>query len=285
MNVTKKSLVYRAFQTIAGSVLLCLLAACDGSSVSSSSSIGGSGNASGSGGGGNQTPTPAGVPLQSCAGIMPLGDSITVGVNGGYRNNLYTGLQQDNCGVDFVGTQSDVNTRVADKDHEGHPAFTIGNVAGSVSAWIASTQPNVILLMIGTNDTAWWTNEDGTEIAARHDALIGQLRAARPNAWILVASIPPQTSVLIHGKADGDAATATVDRALLTEQFNAAVRANVNARVAAGQRVRFVDVNAVLTTADLYDGIHPTEAAHARIAQVFLDGIRAVLASAPTPPA
>lgn len=285
MNVTKKSLVYRAFRTIAGSVLLCLLAACDGS-VASSSSIGGSGNASGSEGGGNQTPTRApGVPLQSCAGIMPLGDSITVGVNGGYRNNLYTGLQQDNCGVDFVGTQSDVNTRVADKDHEGHPAFTIGDVAGSVSAWIASTQPSVILLMIGTNDTAWWTNDNGTEIGARHDALIDQLRAARPDAWILVASIPPQTSVLIHGKADGNAATATVDRALLTEQFNAAVRANVNARVAAGQRVRFVDVNAVLTTADLYDGIHPTEAAHARVAQAFLDAIRAVLASAPTPPA
>jgi hypothetical protein len=32
-----------------------------------------------------------------------------------------------------------------------------------------------------------------------------------------------------------------------------------------------------LTTADLYDGIHPTEAAHAKIAQKFLEGIRAAL--------
>jgi lysophospholipase L1-like esterase len=208
---------------------------------------------------------------------MPLGDSITLGVNGGYRNNLYTGLQQNNCGVDFVGTQSDANTRVADKDHEGHPGFTIGNIASSVDAWIASTQPAVILLMIGTNDTAWWTNEDGIEIAARHDALIDQLRSARPDAWIFVASIPPQSSVLIHGKADGNAATTTVDRALLTEQFNAALRSNVAIRVAAGQHVRFVDVNSVLTTADLYDGIHPTEAAHAKVAQVFLDGVRAAL--------
>ena len=40
------------------------------------------------------------VQLQSCAGIMPLGDSITLGANGGYRNDLYTGLQQNNCGVD-----------------------------------------------------------------------------------------------------------------------------------------------------------------------------------------
>jgi len=54
----------------------------------------------------------------------------------------------------------------------------------------------------------------------------------------------------------------------------------VAARVAAGQRVRFVDVNSVLTTADLYDGIHPTEAAHAKIAQMFLDAIRAALGPA-----
>jgi len=215
---------------------------------------------------------------------MPLGDSITLGVNGGYRNNLYTGLQQNNCGADFVGTQSDVNTRVADKDHEGHPGFTIGNIASSVNAWITSTQPSVILLMIGTNDTAWWTNEDGAEIGARHNALIDQLRAARPNAWIFVASIPPQSSVLIHGKADGNATTTTVDRAVLTQEFNNVIRSNVAARVAAGQAVRFVDVNAVLTTADLYDGIHPTEAAHAKVAQVFLDWIRAALGSAATPP-
>jgi hypothetical protein len=51
----------------------------------------------------------------------------------------------------------------------------------------------------------------------------------------------------------------------------------VDARTAAGQPVRFVDVNSVLTTADLYDGIHPTEAAHAKVAQIFLDGIRAAL--------
>jgi lysophospholipase L1-like esterase len=216
---------------------------------------------------------------------MPLGDSITLGVNGGYRNNLYTGLLQNNCGVDFVGTQFDVNTHVADKDHEGHPGFTIGDIAGSVNAWLAATQPGIILLMIGTNDTAWWTNEDGTEIGARHNALIDQLRAARPDAWIFVASVPPQSPVLIHGKADGANNTATVDRAALTQQLNAVIRGNVAARVAAGQRVRFVDVNSVLTTADLYDGVHPTEVAHAKVAQVFLDGIRAALGFAATPPA
>jgi len=219
------------------------------------------------------TPTPApGPQLQSCTGIMPLGDSITLGVNGGYRNNLYTGLQQNNCGVGYVGTLSDQWTPVADKDHEGHSGLTIGGIAGSVNGWLASTQPDIILLMIGTNDTAWWTAENADQIGARHDALISQLQMARPNAWIFVASIPPQASAIIQPN--------NIDRAVLTQQFNVVIRTNVDARAAAGQRVRFVDVNSVLTTADLYDGIHPTEAAHAKVAQKFLDAVRAVLGSA-----
>ena len=216
------------------------------------------------------------VQLQGCSGIMPLGDSITLGVNGGYRNDLYTGLQKNNCGVSYVGTQTDVNTRVADKHHEGHSGLTIGDIAGSVNAWIASTQPNIILLMAGTNDTAWWTAENADQIGARHNALIEQLRTARPNAWIFVASVPPQSSAIIQPN--------NIDRAVLTQQLDAVILKNVNARIAAGQRVRFVDVNSVLTTADLYDGIHPTEAAHAKVAQKFLDAIRAALASASTPP-
>jgi len=228
-------------------------------------------------------PPPSGPQLQSCAGIMPLGDSITLGVNGGYRNDLYTGLQQNNCNVDYVGTLSDQYTHVADKDHEGRAGITIGGIASGVNAWITATQPNIILLMIGTNDTAWWTNEDGAEIGVHHNALIDQLRTARPSAWIFVASVAPQSSQLIHGKGDTDTG-ATVDRAILTQQLNAAIRTNVEARVAMGQSVRFVDVNSVLTAADLYDGIHPTEAAHARIAQKFLEAIRAALGSPATPP-
>jgi len=261
MNTLKKSLVYRAFQKIAGSVLLCVLAACGG---------GGSDGGSGSSDGSNQTSSLA--QLQSCAGIMPLGDSITLGVNGGYRNNLYAGLQQNNCGVSYAGTQVDANTRVADKVHEGRPGWTIGDIAGSVNAWLSSTQPGIVLLMIGTNDTAWWSAANAEQIGARHDALIEQVRTARPNAWVFVASIAPQASAIIQPN--------NIDRAVLTQQLNTVIRSNADARAAAGQRVRFVDVNSILTTADLYDGIHPTEAAHAKIAQKFLDAIRAALGPA-----
>jgi lysophospholipase L1-like esterase len=251
----KSSGATRLLPAFAGSVLLGVLTACGG-------------------GGGATSPSAtltSGV-LQNCTSIMPLGDSITLGVNGGYRNDLYTGLQQNNCGVSYVGTEYDQGTRVVDKDHEGHSGFTIADIAGSVNAWMASTQPDIILLMIGTNDTAWWTAENADQIGARHDALIEQLRTARPNASIFVASIPPQSSAIIQPN--------NVDRAALTQQLNEVIKSNVEARVALGQRVRFVDVNSALTTADLYDGIHPTEAAHAMVAQKFLEAIRAALGSA-----
>ena len=180
-------------------------------------------------------------------------------MNGGYRNDLYTGLQQNNCGVDYVGTQSDQNTRVADRDHEGHPGFTIGDIAGSVNTWTATTQPNIILLMIGTNDTAWWTNENAGEIGTRHNALIEQSKLAqcqifgRPFRAQIRRSFNPPISIARKCWQQLDAVIA----AMWPPGSRRASRCLCRR-------------NSVLTTADLYDGIHPTEAAHAKVAQVFL---------------
>jgi hypothetical protein len=51
----------------------------------------------------------------------------------------------------------------------------------------------------------------------------------------------------------------------------------VKARIAAGKKVRYADVNSVLTTADLYDGVHPTEVAHDKVAQVWFDALTPIL--------
>ena len=62
---------------------------------------------------------------------MPLGDSITLGVNGGYRNGLWDRLAAAGKTIDYVGSQFDQYAKTPDKDHEGHPGFTIGNIAAS----------------------------------------------------------------------------------------------------------------------------------------------------------
>ena len=89
---------------------------------------------------GTTTPGPTPAPT-GCLKIMPLGDSITLGVNGGYRNTLRTSLTANGCGVDFVGSQFDQYAVTSDKEHEGHPGFTISNIASGSTAGCRATRP------------------------------------------------------------------------------------------------------------------------------------------------
>lgn len=211
----------------------------------------------------------------TCMKILPLGDSITLGVNGGYRNGVYTGLRDAGCGVDLVGSQKDQYTEVADKDHEGHPGFTIGDISASVDSWVTSANPNIVLLMVGTNDVAWWCAKTAQEVATEHGKLIDKILAKQPAAWVIVGSIAPLTSQII--------APNNVDRAQLAKDLNAAILAQVNARITAGKHVRFADINSVLTVSDLYDGVHPTRAAHDKVAAQWLKALQATFTCSGTP--
>jgi lysophospholipase L1-like esterase len=200
--------------------------------------------------------------------IMPLGDSITLGLNGGYRNNLFTSLGTDGYAVDMVGTQADEWTVVADKDHEGHPGYTTGGIRDEIDAWLAASDPDVVLLMAGTNDVAWWIAEPTSAVADRLEALVAQILAWRPGVVVVVGTIPPLSPQIVE--PDGR------ERADLVVEYNAMIRT----RFAGRDLVRVADVNAVLTVDDLYDGVHPNEAGHAKIAVVWHDALRPLL---PTP--
>lgn len=232
-----------------------------------------------SSGGGSTTPPPpppppARAPLpptsgSSCLRVMPLGDSITEGVNGGYRNDLYTQLKGLGCGLDFVGSVFDPYAVAPDKNHEGHPGFTTYDIRQNVGGWLAAYTPDYVLLMIGTNDIAWWTVKNGAEIAADQSMVIDAIQQAQPNAWIIVASIPPISSRQIPPN--------NVDRAQLGRDYNAAAKTRIEARIAAGQKVRYADVYSVLSLADLYDGVHPTQAAHGKIAPVWRQALQGIV--------
>jgi hypothetical protein len=58
--------------------------------------------------------------------IYPIGDSITLGTGGGYRNVVFANLTADGYDVDMLGSLSDSMTGVPDKDHEGHGGCTAG---------------------------------------------------------------------------------------------------------------------------------------------------------------
>jgi lysophospholipase L1-like esterase len=253
----------------------------DGTGGGSVSGVGG-----GSGGGGAPPPPDAGAPpdagtvttgAPTCVRLMPLGDSITLGVNGGYRNLLWTDITGLSCGLNYVGSQNDPYCEAPDHDHEGHPGYTIGDLAGGVDVWIAAAQPDVVLLMAGTNDIAWFTNFDATEIGMEHAALLDQVIADAPNAIVVVASIPPITSELIPPNG--------VDRAQLGRDLNVQIQNNVLVRQAAGLKVYFADVYSALSLSDLMDGVHPDQPGDDKIAQVWFQVLQPLLSCAPPAPA
>ncbi|MCC6596924.1 MAG: cellulase family glycosylhydrolase [Rhodanobacteraceae bacterium] len=198
--------------------------------------------------------------------IMPLGDSITVGVNGGYRNGLWNRLKAAGYAVDFVGSESDIYTKAPDPNHEGHPGFTIGGIAERIDEWARAANPTHVLLMIGTNDVAWWSAKTASEIAEETMALVDRLRAVLPKAWIVVGSIPPLTVAIIEPHK--------VNRAVLARDYNASLKARVQERGLRGQRVRFADTGSVLSVTDLYDGVHPTEGAADKMAGVWFTALK-----------
>ena len=102
--------------------------------------------------------------------VMALGDSITAGVgahgsrvkDGGYRGALASLLQREGYHVNFVGSRTDYSDAIDERAHEGWPGYVLrsfpsdpgpGQLYGAlVKSAIAKDDPDVILLMAGTND-------------------------------------------------------------------------------------------------------------------------------------
>lgn len=199
--------------------------------------------------------------------IMPLGDSITEAF--GYRIPLWDKLTEEGYDIDYVGSRSDSHPDLPDPDHEGHGGWYIGHLSNNINGWLAIYQPDIVLLMIGTNDVAWWCSRNGAQVADDHAALVDQILEKAPDAWVLVASIPPQSSEIIGPN--------NVDRAQLTKDFNAGMKQRIQARIDNGKQVIFVDVHSLLTVNDLSDGIHPNDGGYEIIAQAWYETLLSVL--------
>jgi lysophospholipase L1-like esterase len=193
---------------------------------------------------------------------MPLGDSITFGVGSStgssYRLDLYQRLvRQAGYTIDFVGSQR--SGSLPDTDNEGHSGWRIDQIASNVDGWLATYQPNVVLLHIGTNDM----NQDYQVSTApdRLSALIDKITADVPAANVLVASLIPANDATIQARIN---------------TFNATVPGIVAAKQQAGKHVRYVDMTS-LTIADLADTLHPNDSGYAKMSTLFYAGAVQVL--------
>ena len=246
------------------------------------SGAGGGSAGTGAGGAGSFDPCPASDPCK----ILPLGDSITWGINfgGGYRIKLFTHTSTDNKKITFVGydTANPPNSTALGKlgsamslwvgKHEGHSGWTIQQdddlVTGKSTASndsvnytgkkvVADFSPNIVLIHLGTNDMY----QMPTGAPDRLGKLIDHVVADAPNALVVVANIIPFPS--------GASAVTT---------FNAAVPGQVKTRADAGKHVIFVDMFSALTTSDLgSDQIHPNEGGYEKMSVVWYNAIKPYL--------
>ncbi|MFE5714026.1 ricin-type beta-trefoil lectin domain protein [Streptomyces sp. NPDC056501] len=208
--------------------------------------------------------TTAGAPPASAASttplrVMPLGDSITWGVGSstgnGYRGPLWNTLAADGHPLDFVGTLR--GGSMSDPDNQGHSGYKIHQIAALADASLTRYRPNVVTLMIGTNDLN--ENHQVSTATARLRSLVDQVTAAAPDATVLVASLVVSTS----GSEEQHRAA-----------YNQAIPQIVRDAQAAGKHVAHVDMSS-LTTADLADALHPHDAGYQKMADAFHRGIRA----------
>jgi len=121
--------------------------------------------------------------------VMPLGDSITLGTGAptrsSYRIALAERLLRGGMQINYVGSES--NGAGEDTEHEGHGGWDIGQLSERLDGWLAEASPDIVLVHAGTNNI---TQGDGGYTTARKlSAMIDQIRAARPEAYIFVAQI------------------------------------------------------------------------------------------------
>jgi lysophospholipase L1-like esterase len=192
--------------------------------------------------------------------VLPLGDSITYGVasstGSGYRDRLWALAAAGGYGLDFVGSEQ--AGTVPDADNEGHPGWTIAELAARTDDWIRAARPDVILLHIGTNDESKPERAPGAP--ERLSALIDQIRAAAPEATLFVATI-------ITSK-DPEVAARIAD-------FNALVPGIIASKHTS--KVRLVDEYAAVAPTHLADWVHPDDAGYDEMAGAWYLAVRDVL--------
>lgn len=228
--------------------------------------------------------------------VMPLGDSITYGVDDitltasdmrvGYRKQLSENLNEYFGRVVFVGDQKTVNKEgktaavtLDDKHllrHAGYPGYVIENdwdttgldatnasrpgIKGFVDTLTAKYTPDIVCLMIGTNDLGMidMVNGDDTELLnawlPKYRAFVEQIAATlEENDTVLCSTITPNV-----GEGYGASLTATANKGIKTivHELN-------NSKIVLAD-----NYTAVAAVTDAHaDAVHLTPAGYAAMAQ------------------
>lgn len=199
--------------------------------------------------------------------IMPVGDSITLGIygpvedgprsglRGGYRAPLYHKLRNSGYAVDFVGSLRDGYDidPVIDPDHEGRDGWTTGQIADHVYMFLSNNPADVILLHAGTNGAT----PDVSEVARTLDEIDRFEYDTDQATHVIVAKI------INRRKIHDD-----------TAAYNDNLEDLVARRKSNGDNISIVDMeNALNYPDDLHDKLHPNASGYTRMSDVWFEAV------------
>lgn len=207
--------------------------------------------------------------IQAQTRILPLGDSVTSSISphSSYRYWLWKSLVNNHYNVDFVGTQSGVADGPAghqdfDQDHEGHPGWTTQDALDFIDGIMDATQPNIVLLDLGSNDIA-----DGMKIAdvrANLELILQHIHAANPKTRIVVAMPSPY-------RGPNSARMKYLGDESIKHMVERAQKAGIKAST-----VNLFDGFSV--SKFTFDGVHPNDAGEKFISSKFFSKLKTMIA-------
>jgi lysophospholipase L1-like esterase len=203
---------------------------------------------------------------------MLLGDSITAGVEfvdnrrtydkGGYRTHLWKKLSAIGPTFDFVGSQTDGPSDIA-QNHEGHPGWKTSLLIDNIKAWYHAHIPDIILLMSGTNDIV--VDQDAGLAYNRLETLVDILFKLNARLELIVASIPPLEWSNSRNHLEP-----------LVLSYNSRILKLVKQHKAKGHMSYFADVHSAMEEKHLI-GSHPSPSGYEKIAEVWFRVLKKVI--------
>jgi len=210
--------------------------------------------------------------------IMPMGDSITGGfhgpveLRGSYRLEMERSFLASNFQYDFVGNYFTALDGLIDGHHQGVGGYGIEQMVAQYGSVVASFQPNVVLLLAGTNNHL--DPPDYENFVTRYTNLVDMIQTNSPNSLIVFSTLP---KFGYHRPQSFYWTTEFVDyrNNVLFPVMNAAIY-----NLAANRSgVDVVDLYSILDPAtDILDddGIHPNRLGHEKLGGLFASRIYAI---------
>lgn len=149
-----------------------------------------------------------------------------------------------------------------DQDHEGHSGSLATDYAknGNLIAWLNQNPPDVVIMLLGTNDVLIG-KKPTNEVLAAYDTLLGQMRAKNPKMQIIFSNLLPlDPARWPQAGVDG------------IKALNSAIATYAPRKSTAQSPVYFIDnFTGFDAVKDTTDGEHPNDAGNEKMAKKFFD--------------